>query len=381
MILAQLSSSTDTSFWREALETLTLRAGYNTTVVVLGTTLLGVAAGLVGSFLLLRKRSLVADALSHATLPGVAIAFLIADAIGNGLSAKSLPVLLLGAAITGVLAVLTIQLIVRHTRLREDAAIGLTLSVFFGAGVVLLRAAPDYASTPASGLHHFIYGQTAGLLITDVYLMGAIALIAILAAAFLFKELALTCFNDDFARATGWPVSILDIALMALVVLVVVAGLQAVGLILVVALLIIPPAAARFWTERLARMVLASALIGGVSGYAGSTLSALLPRQPTGAIIVLVAGALFIISMLAAPTRGVIPTLIRRARLRARFATDHLVEFLFDSASPASLSEVARDRAWSSLQSRIIATGARTAGLITGPRSALTLTDAGRDDA
>ncbi|MCA9283173.1 MAG: metal ABC transporter permease, partial [Phycisphaerales bacterium] len=225
MILAQLSSSTDTSFWREALETLTLRAGYNTTVVVLGTTLLGVAAGLVGSFLLLRKRSLVADALSHATLPGVAIAFLIADAIGNGLSAKSLPVLLLGAAITGVLAVLTIQLIVRHTRLREDAAIGLTLSVFFGAGVVLLRAAPDYASTPASGLHHFIYGQTAGLLITDVYLMGAIALIAILAAAFLFKELALTCFNDDFARATGWPVSILDIALMALVVLVVVAGL------------------------------------------------------------------------------------------------------------------------------------------------------------
>lgn len=378
MILAQLSSPPDPSFWREALQTLSLRAGYNTTVVVLGTTLLGFAAGLVGSFLLLRKRSLVADALSHATLPGVALAFLIADAIGNGLSAKSLPVLLLGAAITGVLAVLTVQLIVRHTRLREDAAIGLTLSVYFGVGVVLLRAAPDYASTPASGLHHFIYGQTAGLLITDVYLMGAIATIAILAAAFLFKELALTCFNDDFARATGWPVSILDIALMGLVVLVVVAGLQAVGLILVVALLIIPPAAARFWTERLARMVLVSALIGGASGYAGSTLSALLPRQPTGAIIVLVAGALFIISMLAAPSRGVIPTLIRRARLRARFATDHLVEFLFDTASPASLSEVARDRAWSSLQSRIIATGARTAGLITGPTSALALTDAGR---
>ncbi len=375
MILAAATSA-DPSFLREALDTLTLRAGFNTTVVIMGTTLLGVAAGLVGAFLLLRKRSLVADALSHATLPGVVIAFLLADALG--LTAKSLPLLLLGAAATGVLAVATIQIIVRHTRLREDAAIGLVLSVYFGVGVVLLRAAPDYAHTPASGLHHFIYGQTAGLLVSDVYLMGAIALLAILAASFLFKELTLVSFNDGFAAATGWPVSLLDLLLMALVVLVIVAGIQAVGLILVVALLIIPAAAARFWTERLSRMVLLSACIGGASGYAGSALSALLPRQPTGAVIVLVAGLFFLISMLAAPSRGVLSTLARRVRLRARFASDHLVEWLHAAAAPSPLAEAARDRGWSRMQSRLIVAAARLAGLVRGTPAALSLTDAGR---
>lgn len=376
MIAAQLTTA-DPALWREALEVLTFRAGYNTGIVVLGTTLLGVASGLVGSFLLLRKRSLVADALSHATLPGVAIAFLIADALG-GAAAKSLPVLLLGAAATGVLSILAIQWIVRHTRLREDAAIGLVLSVFFGVGVILLRAAPDYASTPASGLHHFIYGQTAGLLASDVYLMSGIALAALLAAVFLFKELALVCFNDDFAASTGWPVSLLDLALMALVVIVTVAGLQAVGLILVVAMLIVPPASARFWSERLSRMVVFSALLGGLSGYAGATISSLFPRQPTGAVIVLVAGSLFLVSMLAAPRRGVVSMLTRRIRLRLRFANDHLVEALSEADGPCALDQAASERGWSRLHGAIVLGIARMTGLVRGPSSSLTLTEAGR---
>lgn len=371
-----LTTPANEGLLREAVEILTFRAGYNTTIVVLGATLLGLASGLIGSFLLLRKRSLVADALSHATLPGVAIAFLLADAFASG-AAKSLPVLLIGAAATGVLSILTIQLIVRHTRLRDDAAIGLVLSVYFGVGVVLLRAAPDYASTPASGLHHFIYGQTAGLLESDVYLMGAIALAAMLMCVLMFKEFALVCFNDDFAAATGWPVSIVDLALMALVVLVTVAGLQAVGLILVVAMLIVPPASARFWSERLWRMVAISAAIGGLSAYTGASVSALFPRQPTGAIIVLAAGGFFVLSLIFAPGRGVLSALLRRGRLRLRFAGDHLVELLHEAGGPVALREAASIRGWSRPRAALVLRVARASGLVEGPAAALTLTPRG----
>jgi manganese/zinc/iron transport system permease protein len=196
--------------------------------VLAGTTLLGLAAGVIGAFALLRKRSLMADALSHATLPGIGLAFLAATALGS--AGKSLPVLLLGAAVTGVLGVLCVQALLRHTRLREDAAIGIVLSVFFGAGVVVLSAIQKHAGGSAGGLSHFIYGQTAAMRVSDATLMGGIALAAVLAAALLLKEFALVCFNDAFARVDGWPVSLIDLLMMALVVLVTVAGLQAVGL-------------------------------------------------------------------------------------------------------------------------------------------------------
>lgn len=314
--------------FNEIIETLTMQGGFNTNAVILGTTLLGIAAGVIGAFSLLRKRSLTADALSHATLPGIAGAFLIATALGY--QGRSMPVLMVGAAITGIVGVAGIHFILHHTRLKEDAAIGIVLSVFFGIGVVLLSVVQTSASGSAAGINHYIYGQTAAMTRSDAMLMGIIGVIASLIALVLLKEFMLVCFNEHFARSIGLPVWLIDSIMLGLVVVITVAGLQAVGLILIVAMLIIPPAAARFWTDRLWKLVLVSALIGGVSGYAGASISALLPRKPAGSVIVLVAGAVFTFSMFAAPARGVIADTIRRVRLKIRIAVDHVLESLYE---------------------------------------------------
>jgi len=313
---------------REVFDTVTLQSGFNTNAVIVAATLLGIAAGIIGAFALLRKRSLTADALSHATLPGITSAFLIASAMG--LNARSLPVLLLGATISGILGVVCIHLILTYTRLREDAAIGIVLSVFFGIGVVLLSVIQSTATSSAAGLNHFIYGQTAAMLTNDAILMGAIALIAAVIAILAMKEITIVCFNESFASVTGIPASLIDGLILALIVLVTVSGLQAVGLILIVAMLIIPPAAARFWTDRVRMLIILSALIGALSGFVGASVSALLPRKPAGAVIVLCAGSIFVISMLAAPARGVIAQLIRHARLRLRIAIDHTLESKYE---------------------------------------------------
>ncbi|MEM7680491.1 MAG: metal ABC transporter permease [Planctomycetota bacterium] len=337
---------------QQVWETLTFNAGYNTSVVLAGTTLLGLAAGVVGVFALLRKQSLMADALSHATLPGIALAYLAATALG--VAGKSMPVLLTGATVTGVLGVLTVQAILRYTRLREDAAIGLVLSVFFGAGAVLLSVIQSLPGGDAAGLGRFIFAQAAVMQAADAKMMGVIALVSVGASFLLIKEFRVVCFNDAFARTTGWPVTAIDLGMMSLVVLVTVAGLQAVGLILVVALLIVPAVAARFWTERLGRLVLLAGVIGGMSGYLGAATSALLPRKPAGAVIVLTAGAIFALSMMLAPSRGVLASGLRRARLRVRIAVDHLLEAAFlhhhEGGAPRvdaqGVRDVARHRAW-----------------------------------
>ncbi|MEM6749995.1 MAG: iron chelate uptake ABC transporter family permease subunit [Planctomycetota bacterium] len=341
--------------WRQVADTLTFSAGYNTSVVLAGAALLGVAAGIVGAFALLRKRSLVADALSHATLPGIALAYLAATALGY--AGKSTPILLLGATITGVLGVVSIQLLLRHTRLKEDAAIGLVLSIFFGAGAVLMSVIQSLPRGDAAGLQGYIFAQAAVMTGADAQLMGVIAVVAAVTAALLIKEFGLVCFDDQFARVQGWGVQTLDLAMLSLIVLVTVAGLQAVGLILVVALLIVPAVSARFWTERLHRLVILSGLIGGLSGYLGAATSALLPRKPAGAVIVLTAGAIFFVSLMLAPSRGVLAATIRRAKVRVRIAADHLLEAGFlhqhEGGAPRlhaeGVREVAQHRGWGPL--------------------------------
>lgn len=378
-------SITDVSFDWPSLErivqTLTLQAGYNTTLVLIGTTLLGVAAGTVGAFALLRKRSLMGDALSHASLPGIAGAFIFAAAFG--LAGKSLLVLLTGAAITGVLAVVTVQLMVRHTRLTEDAAIGVVLSVFFGAGVVLLSYIQNMSTGDQAGIATFIYGQTAAMNARDAMLMGAVAIAAVAGAALLLKEFALVCFDEDFAAVQGWPVSFIDLLMMALIVLVIVVGLQAVGLILVVAMLIIPAAAARFWTDKLGRMTTVAACIGGVSGYLGAGASALFPRLPTGSVIVLIAGLLFVISMALAPKRGVAANVIRAIRVKLKVASDHmLVDTLQLESKGVDDSTVSargrmQERAWSRPNASVIRTWLAWRGLLKRTAGSMALTPAG----
>ena len=321
-------STSIAEFFSHARPVLFFQGGYNTSVVISGTSLLGVAAGAVGSFALLRRRALVGDAAAHASLPGLVLAFLISAWLGN--PGKHLPLLLIGAALSGVLGLLTLQLISKYTRLGEEAATGIVLSVFFGFGVLLLSLVQSMGTGEEGGLQHFIFGQAAALSSADVYLAAACALGSLIVIVALMKEFRVLCFDRDFAQSQGYPTSFLDLVLLTLIVTVTIVGLQSVGMLLIVSFLIVPATAARFWSDSLGTNVALSAVLGGLSGYLGAVLSALEPRLPTGATIVLVAGVFFAISLLFAPRRGVFAAIVRRAHVGLRVAFEHLLRELYE---------------------------------------------------
>ncbi|TVP98576.1 MAG: metal ABC transporter permease [Planctomycetaceae bacterium] len=275
---------------------------HNTRVVVFASVLLGLASGGVGVFTLLRRRALIGDALSHAMLPGIGVAFLIGSTFGD--FGKNLLLLLTGALASGLLGVFTILGIRRWSRTQEDAALGIVLSVFFGLGLVLLGLVQQIGGGHAAGLESFIYGKTASITIRDAFWIAAISVPALALVLVLMKEWSLVCFDEVQARVGGLPIGMVDVVMMGAVVAVLVVGLQAVGVILMIALLVIPAAAARFWTQRVSTMVLISALIGGLSGMVGSLVSAVAEDWPSGATIVLVAASIFGFSLFAGTRRG-----------------------------------------------------------------------------
>jgi len=301
---------------------------YNTRVVVGGTALLGVAAGVIGSFTLLRKRALMGDALSHAMLPGIGLAFMLSVATGG--EGKSLWVLLLGATVSGLLGLGVILMVRKLTRLKEDAALGIVLSVFFGAGVAILGVVQRMGQGHSAGLESFIYGKTASMIASDAARIAVAAALVLAVCTALFKEFKLLCFDADYASTQGWPTLGLDVIMMGLVVVVTVIGLQAVGLILIIALLIIPPAAARFWTERLGTMTLLAALIGATACALGAAASALLPNLPSGAMIVLFGATLFLLSLLFGVRRGIVVRWVRRRDLSRKVRQQHLLRAAYE---------------------------------------------------
>ncbi|MEL7025974.1 MAG: metal ABC transporter permease [Pseudomonadota bacterium] len=298
------------------LEALFLGLGYNASLVTLGTAALGIAAGVTGTFLYLRKRALVSDAISHATLPGVALAFLCMVAFGS--DGRSLPVLLAGSAISAGAGLLTVQWLSTRTRLSEDAAIGAVLSVFFGFGVVLMTVIQNIGSGGQAGLEDFLLGSTAGMLRSEALVIAVGGVITVALVLLLRRPMLMGAFDPEFASAVGVRLSRTDIALMGLVMAVTVVGLKIVGLILIVALLIIPPVAARFWSNQANIVILISGAIGGISGWVGAALSASADNLPTGPLIVLVAFALFALSFLLAPERGVLAAALQARSFQRR---------------------------------------------------------------
>lgn len=296
---------------------------HNTRVVLLGCCALGVAAGVVGTFLQLRKRTLLADVVSHAALPGVAGAFLLAAAFG--LDGRSLAWLLPGAAATGLLGVIVVGLLDRHSRLKPDAAMASVLGVFFGAGVVLLSVIQQIPSGSRAGLDSFIFGKASSMLTRDAWTVAIVAAVIVLVCVCLFKELRLLCFDDAFASNVGLRVGLLDLILLLLATLVAVVGLQSVGLILVVAMLVIPPAAARFWTQQLRPTLAIAALVGAIASFAGVVASSLHAQLPSGPAIVLAAAICFAFSMLFGSTRGVLILGVRRHLLARRVRREHML--------------------------------------------------------
>ncbi|CAM3603679.1 metal ABC transporter permease [Thalassospira profundimaris] len=298
------------------ISALFLQAGYNSALVAIGAGLLGLSAGSAGAFIFLRKRALVSDAISHATLPGVGLAFIIMVAFGS--DGRWLPGLILGSAISSAIGLLMVEWITRKTRLTEDAAIGAVLSVFFGFGIVLLTVIQTMSSGRQAGLENFLLGSTAGMLISEA---TTIAVAGAMAAGFVFllrRPMTLVAFDPEYAATTGVNVRNIDLAMMGLALIVTVIGLKIVGLILIVALLIIPPVAARFWTNQVGKMIGIAAVIGGLSGYVGAVLSAAHAALPTGPIIVLVAFGFFMISALFSPLRGGLASALRHQRFQRR---------------------------------------------------------------
>ena len=276
----------------------------------------------MGGFTLLRRQSLLGDALAHAALPGVCIAFLI------GGSKQPLP-LLAGALCAGLLGALYVVLVVRGSRVKEDSAIGIVLSVFYAVGIVLLTRIQKLPAGNQSGLDKYLFGQAAALVQEDLVVMGGVGAVLVAAVLLLWKELKLLTFDRAFGQSLGLPMRGLEVVLTCLLVVVVVVGLQTVGVVLMVATLITPAAAARQWTDRLGPMILLSAAIGGLSGAAGALLSASFERLPTGPTIVLVSSSVLLVSLLFAPGRGILWSMWRERAFAARIRRENLLKDLY----------------------------------------------------
>ena len=318
--------------WTKVQDTLLLKQ-YNTRVVLLGTTLLGIGAGTVGTFMLLRRRSLIGDVVSHASLPGIAVAFLAVELIHPG-TGRSLPSLMFGALTAGLLGVLCTMGITRFSRIKEDAALAIVLSVFFGAGIAMFTVIQKLPTGQIAGLQQFIYGQTAAMTAADVRWIATSSIAVVSVSVLLFKEFGLLCFDEEFGRTQGWPTVGLDLALMGLVVTMSIIGLQSVGLLLVVAMLIIPAAAARFWTERLGPMTIIAALCGGTSAWLGGVVSSLFSRFSAGAVIVLVGSLCFAASLLLGTRRGLLPKWVAQRASRRLAGRHDLSRAIYEMLEP-----------------------------------------------
>ena len=353
---------------------------YNTLLVLIGVGLLGAGSGVIGSFAVVRRRALLGDALAHAALPGLCLGFIAAGE-------RNLPAMLIGALASGLVGVGVVAVLRRYTRVREDAAIGVVLSVFFGAGIVLSRLIQNSTTLAGSkaGLDSYILGKTAGMVAADVMLIAGVAVAAVGLVAGLFKEFLLVSFDTDFARVQGWPVQRIDLVLTGLIAVVVVIGLPAVGVVMMAALLIIPGVTARFWSDRLGRVVLLAAGIGIAMGLVGTFLSATFNKMPAGPVITLVGTALFIVSALGAPRRGLIARAWVRVRDRWQTEYDVVLRLLYEAEEaghPRGLGDILKGKSWSPDRGhKVLAAVARAGNATFEPGSGYALTAAGHDRA
>ncbi len=351
----------------------------NIRFVVIGSVLLTASSAIVGSFTFLNKRSLVGDAIAHAVLPGICLGFLLSGT-------KNQLFLILGAFVTGWLSLVVVDFIKRKTRLKEDTAIGLVLSVFFGLGIVLLTVIQKSGNAAQSGLDHFLFGKAAALVGNDLYTFACVALILLIAVFMLFKEFSLLAFDKDFAKAIGLPVRSIELVLTSLIVLAVVIGIQAVGVVLMAAILITPAAAARFWTDRIRVMFLLACIFGALSGLAGAYISYVAPAMPTGPWIVIVISVIAFVSFFLAPRRGVFSRLIKQNIIRKTINDENLLKAFYQLGEESrnfylqrSVDEIVRRRKFERENLIKVLKRLRNQGYLEQTGNLWGLTEAGKD--
>ncbi len=298
---------------------------YTLQVITLGTAILGASCGMLGSFAVLRKQSLLGDAISHAALPGIALAFIL-------LGTKNSIAILIGALVSGLIGTFWIRGMIKNTRLKPDTALGLVLSIFFGVGMLLLTYIQKQPNANQAGLNKYLFGQAATLLISDVWLLGAVTLVSFIILLFFWKELKLLLFDEDYTKTLGFNVRFLDILITSFIVLAIVLGLQTVGVVLMSAMLLAPAAAARQWTNKLWVMVLLAAIFGAFSGVLGTAISGNIRGLSTGPVIVLVASCFVIVSFIFSPDRGILFKQIRKVKNRKELKLFKTLSLMYEIA-------------------------------------------------
>ena len=286
---------------------------------------MGAICGMLGSFAVLRKQSLLGDAISHAALPGIAIAFLITGT-------KETYVLLIGALVSGLLGAFWIRSIVKRTHLKSDTALGLILSIFFGFGMLLLTYIQKLPNANQSGLDKFLFGQAATLLARDVWFMAAVTFSCLVVLLLFWKEFKILLFDADYAKTLGFNIQLIDILITSFIVIAIVLGLQTVGVVLMSAMLLAPAAAARQWTNSLGIMVILAAFFGAISGVVGTAISASQNNLSTGPVIVLVAAVFVGFSFIFSPSRGLLFRQIRFIKNRKDLELHKTLAFMFEIA-------------------------------------------------
>ena len=290
--------------------------------VVFGCVVLGGSSALVGAFSFLRKQSLVGDAVAHALLPGICLAF-----IWKG--EKNFWVLLIGAFVSGMLSLQVMEVLSTYSKLKKDTIIALVLSTFFGIGISLLTYIQRSPLAAQSGLNSFLFGKAAGMLSTDVWMFLGVSVFLLLTLQFFLKEFMLICFDETYAKSLGLPVRLLKQLLVGLTVLCIVLGIQAVGVVLVAALLVIPAATARFWTHYFHMFLLLSAGLGMLGGLTGAYVSYTAPHMPTGPWIVLMLALCAGLSFLGAPKRGLIHRYYKLREQKRKTIEENILKTLY----------------------------------------------------
>ncbi len=298
-----------------------LLSDYTSRTILLGASSLGVVSGVVGSYAVLRKQSLVGDVMSHATLPGIVVAFIV-------VGVKEQFAVLIGAAVSAVAAVLIINLITQNCRIKIDSAMGMALSVFFGLGLVLLTYAQRIPGANQAGLDKFLFGQAEALVEKDVLSITLTGFFALSLVTLFWKELKVLCFDPDFGRTMGFSIRFLDLMITAVVVSAIVVGIQTVGVVLMSSMLVAPAVAARQWTADMGSMVILSACTAAVSGVCGVGLSTGIENLPTGPAVVVCASVIVFFSVLFSP-EGFFVSKLRDARDKMEIKTDYVLFALY----------------------------------------------------
>ena len=294
----------------------------NVRYVALGSVLLTACAAIVGVFTFLKKKALVGDAVAHSVLPGICMAFMLSGS-------KNPLFLIIGAFSTGWISLIIIDIINTKSKIKEDSAIALILSVFFGIGILLLTIIQKSGNAAQSGLDHFLFGNAASLIGSDLIVFSIVAFILLAIVWIFFKELTLLAFDKDFGKSIGVPVRFVELVLTTLTVMAVVIGIQAVGVVLMAAILITPAAAARFWTDKIRVLLLLAALFGAFSGLSGAFISYIAPSMPTGPWIVVVISSIAFISFFFAPKKGIISRALKHRSVVQQINDENILKSLY----------------------------------------------------